>query len=67
MRDWITTEEAAAMVGIKADTLRHYVRSGHAPEPERFGRALMWNREVIERWQASRPGRGVRTDLAKKD
>lgn len=66
MTDWLTTEQAAAMVGIKADTLRHYVHSGHAPRPERLGRAMMWDREVVERWQASRPGRGVRTDLNKQ-
>lgn len=64
--EWMTTEEAAASVGIKADTLRHYARSGHAPQPERFGRMMMWNRKVMQEWQANRPGRGVRTDLKKK-
>lgn len=63
---WITTTEAAALAGIKPDTLRHYARTGHSPSPARFGRSLMWHRGDIEDWIASRPGQGARTDLPRR-
>lgn len=62
-RQWIDTTEAARLAGIKPDTLRHYVRTGHAPAPTRFGRSLMWDADEIRQWIATRPGQGARTDL----
>ena len=60
---WLTTAEAAALAGVRPDTLRHYARSGHAPTPRQFGRALMWHKPTVLAWLAERPGRGARTDL----
>lgn len=68
MDDWIDTEEAARLAGgIKPDTLRHYARTGHAPQPTKIGRSLMWSRRAILTWMEGRPGAGARTDLPKRD
>ena len=63
MSEYLTTAEAAELAGITPDTLRSYAWRGQAPEPRRFGRSLMWRRSVFERWLATRPGQGYRSDL----
>jgi len=65
--EWLTTAEAADLAKIEPDTLRHYARSGHAPQPQRFGRSLMWNNAEIRAWLRARPGQGTRTDRASVD
>ncbi len=59
----LTTSQAAALAGIRPDTLRHYATKGLAPAPRRFGGSLVWHESEIRRWLANRPGRGARTDL----
>ncbi len=65
-RGALTTAQAAALAGIKPDTLRHYAARGLAPTPHRFGTSLMWSEAEIRRWLKNRPGRGARTDLRRK-
>lgn len=62
MTERMTTTDAAALAAVAPDTLRHYARSGHAPQPHRFGRSLMWDRPKLEQWLCTRPGQGARTD-----
>ena len=69
MTEWISTEQAAAIVGVEPDTLRGYARGNHGgiPQPERIGTGkrsvLRWDREAMERWSANRAGQGHRSDL----
>ncbi len=62
-QQWLTTEQAAALAGVKPDTLRRYGVDGQAPAPERFGRSLRWDRVALERWLQGRAGQGSRSDL----
>ena len=59
----LTTAQAAAIAGIRPDTLRHYAAKGQAPTPRRFGGTLVWSEAEIRHWMQHRPGRGARTDL----
>lgn len=59
----LTTSQAAALAGIRPDTLRHYAAKGLAPSPSRFGNSLVWHEAEIRRWLSNRLGRGARTDL----
>lgn len=63
----LTTSQAAALAGIRPDTLRHYATKGLAPAPRRFGGSLVWQESEIRRWLADRPGRGARTDLRRSN
>jgi len=64
----IGNEAAAAYVGVNVNTWRPYVKRGQAPAPDRReisgGHALpVWKKTTLDRWMASRPGQGARTDL----
>lgn len=58
MTAYVTTEEAASILGIKVATLRAYrARDQLAIEPAgHFGKALMWNRAEVERLARLRRG-----------
>ncbi|MFS0703248.1 helix-turn-helix transcriptional regulator [Cellulomonas sp. 179-A 9B4 NHS] len=67
----ITTEQAAALVGVSPSTWRAYLArrrqhgKGTIPEPvEYHGRTAMYDEDAVRAWHATRPGRGARTDLA---
>ena len=60
---YLSTQDAAELAGIGADTFRHYTNRGLAPEPdvivglgERVTRG--WTEQTIREWMANRPGRG---------
>lgn len=60
----------AKRIGVSEGTLRGYSAKGLLPAPDVLvglsERAVRgWLPETIDRWQASRPGRGARTDLKK--
>lgn len=61
--DYVTTDGAAAMAGLKADTIRHYRLRAQGdgfvwPEPDRYvlGRPL-WKRTTVERWIKDHAGK----------
>lgn len=58
--EWWDTAAVADYLGIQPDTVAAYRARGQMPEPTNFGRTPMWRRDVIETWQASRPGKGWR-------
>lgn len=67
----ITTAQAAELVGIRPATWRYYLArrrrdgKGQIPEPvEYHGATAMYDERAVLAWQANRPGRGARTDLA---
>lgn len=59
----LTTDQAATLAGVRPGTLREYARDERAPQPQRFGRSLMWDEGEIRAWLDARPGQGARTDL----
>ena len=62
--DRLTTNEAAAIAGVAADSWRSYVSRGQAPRPDgHFGRTPYWLRGTVDGWAAHRLGQGHRSDL----
>lgn len=66
--NYLGRSEFAARIGVTSGTLNQYIRQGRVPEPDALigigDRAVRgWLPETIDAWQASRPGRGARTDL----
>lgn len=58
--DQLTTEEVAALAGIRPASVRRYRARGTFPDPDGYvGRTPWWRRRTVERWQAARahPGR----------
>ena len=55
--DWITTREAAKVIGVTANQVRYLAREGII-ETRKFGRAWMISRAAAEAYAASdrRPG-----------
>ena len=64
--EWLPGKDAADRAGVGWSTWRGYVTTGHAPQHDRrnprTGRAE-WAATTVDAWLATRPGRGVRTDL----
>jgi hypothetical protein len=62
----LTATQAAVRAGIAVKTWTSYVARGQAPLPDerdlKTGNAL-WQPETVDRWLATRPGQGARTDL----
>lgn len=57
----LTLQEAADRLGLSRSTLRTY----RFPDPDvQIGRIVGWLPQTVDEWQANRPGRGARTDLA---
>ena len=70
--EYLGPAEVAAYVARKhgkelaAETIRSYASKGRMPVPDaRIGGNAGWLPETIDRWVATRPGRGARTDLRK--
>lgn len=60
---YLSTSEFAARIGVKRDTLNRY----HLPEPDAMiGNIRGWLPETIDKWNASRPGRGHRWESAQR-
>nr|WP_225752412.1 XRE family transcriptional regulator [Pseudoclavibacter sp. Marseille-Q3772] len=52
---YLSTSEFTARIGVKRDTLNRY----QLPEPDAMiGNIRGWLPETIDKWNASRPGRG---------
>ncbi|AWY04700.1 helix-turn-helix DNA-binding domain protein [Gordonia phage Sahara] len=57
---FMAASEVAEWLGIDRSAISRY----KMPEPDALiGKTRGWRRETIEKWNASRPGRGARTDL----
>ena len=72
----LTTEQAAAAIGVRPDSLRsaaaRAARAGVTDEAmgrtrDSTGRSDLWDLDTLTAWWASRPGRGHRTDLQRED
>lgn len=58
MQGFITTKQAAALLGVTEKTVYYYARDyGDFPQPERFGRSLLWRKEPLEQWRSTHPPR----------
>lgn len=63
MEAFLTTDEAADVLGVEPRTVYYYLRDrtkNGFPEPKRFGRALMWEKEPLIAWRAEHPARASR-------
>lgn len=57
---YLSQKEIADIIGVKLTSLANY----KLPPPDAYiGRTRGWLPETIEKWNASRPGRGYRADL----
>lgn len=63
MTDILTVAQVAEYLGLSVRTVQDYRLDGRLPEPLMVGRTPTWTRSQVDEWQASRPGRGARTDL----
>ena len=63
MSDVLTVAQVAEYLGLSIRTVETYRADGRMPEPTMVGRTPTWTRVQIDEWQATRPGRGARTDL----
>lgn len=58
MDGYLTTAQAADLLGVSARTVYYYARdTDDFPEPERFGRALMWPERPLRQWREKHPAR----------
>ncbi|MDP3889838.1 AlpA family transcriptional regulator [Nocardioides sp.] len=58
----ITSDQAAAIVGVNRDTWFGYVAREQAPKPvRRIGRTPLWDEDEVKTWHQNRPGKGART------
>ena len=61
--DPLTVAQVAEYLGLSVRTVETYRADGRLPKPTMVGRTPTWTRAQIDQWQATRPGRGARTDL----
>lgn len=66
--EYVGYAAAAEYLGIRADTLSNYVHHGIGPDIAERRRDRQYIRPVflrgeLDAWQATRPGKGARTDL----
>lgn len=69
-REYLGTAAVAERAGLAVATVRSYILKGLMPVADVIittpsGPLRGWSPETIDAWQASRPGQGARTDLAK--
>ena len=60
MDAYLTTKEAAELLGVSERTVYYYLRDQEKngfPEPKRFGRTLMWEEAPLLEWRAEHPPR----------
>ena len=68
--EYLGTAAVAQRVGLTVPTIRSYILKDLMPDADVIittpsGPLRGWAPETIDAWQASRPGQGARTDLAK--
>lgn len=50
-RTFVSREELAALIGVKARTVSELVKSGGLPPPIKFSdKLLRWDAEQLEKW-----------------
>lgn len=69
--EYMSLAGVAERLGIAASTAKKYLDEKRLPEPDvKIGAGSRWtygwSSETVDAWQASRPGRGARTDLQGK-
>jgi predicted DNA-binding transcriptional regulator AlpA len=60
MDDYLTTKEAADLLGVAERSVYYYLRDREKtgfPEPRRFGRTLMWPAGPLRTWREEHPPR----------
>ena len=58
-RDWWTTSDVAAYLGIATSTVRAYLARDQMPAPDRrLGQMQLWRPRTIQQWHGHRPRKG---------
>lgn len=60
MKDYLTTQEVADLLGVEAVTIRAYAKRGQMPAPNVCpccGLGPVWSRYIIEAWRRERAQR----------
>ncbi|WP_100813035.1 helix-turn-helix transcriptional regulator [Microbacterium lacus] len=66
-RHYLGLSEIAAHTGLERSTVKSYADDGQMPPADvAIGGIRGWRVQTIDKWMANRPGRGARTDLAKR-
>lgn len=61
MDGYLTTEQLAARLGVKRQTVHKYRVRGDIPPPDQYaGRTPLWSAANVEKWAEQRPGHGWR-------
>lgn len=55
---YLTSDEAAARLGITRRTLYNHMRHTEGfPQPRKAGRALLWTPKALDKWREKHPAR----------
>lgn len=61
---YLSVAEVAELLGTSVNTVKRYAHDNRLPPPDAaVGSRRGWLEQTITDWNASRPGRGARTDL----
>lgn len=61
MDGYLTSDQLAARLGIKRNSVHRYRVRGDIPVPDEYvGRTPLWAVASVERWEQERPGHGWR-------
>jgi excisionase family DNA binding protein len=59
MDGYLTTEQLAARLGVKRQTVHKYRARGDIPPPDQYaGRTPLWSATKVEKWVEQRPSSG---------
>ncbi|MFB7312954.1 hypothetical protein [Streptomyces sp. NPDC056192] len=64
MEGYLTTKEAAVLLGVEERSVYYYLRDKDKngfPEPKRFGRTLMWEAGPLTAWREEHPARAKKS------
>lgn len=65
MTTYLTTKDAARVLGLHPDTLRRMRREGGGPPFVRIGRAIRYRLDVVDAWAAARTFKSTADEAAR--
>lgn len=65
MTTYLTTKDAARVLGLHPDTLRRLRREGGGPPFVRIGRAIRYRLDVVDAWAAARTFKSTADEAAR--
>jgi predicted DNA-binding transcriptional regulator AlpA len=63
LKNWITSDEACARLGIAWRTLyNHHRKTPDFPKPRKIGRTLLWPTAELDAWRVRHPARRTKRE-----